>query len=97
LRKHGLSRRNDVHAWLRGVADRLSARSGVARGELELTEAEIESLLDIASVAAHESGARTNAPLTCYLLGLARGRSGAVLPELIASASPDASGEADGA
>jgi hypothetical protein len=39
-----------------------------------LSERDIEELLELARVAAHESGERTNAPLTAYLIGLARGR-----------------------
>ena len=32
-------------------------------------------------MAAHESGERTNAPLACYLVGLARGRTGGSLDD----------------
>jgi hypothetical protein len=39
--------------------------------ELLLTTEEIDLLLDGAGRAARESGARTNAPLYCYLLGRA--------------------------
>ena len=39
----------------------------------DLTPDEISLLLDLAGDAAHESGARTNAPLLCYLLGRAQG------------------------
>jgi len=85
-----------MHAWLRGVAERLSAVSGAPRGELELASADVEALLDLAGTAAHESGARTNAPLTCYLVGLARGLSGAPLRDLIHSAAADAPDEARG-
>jgi len=85
-----------VHAWLRSVADRLSASTGVDRDELELSPAEIEALLDLAGTAAHETGARTNAPLTCFLVGLARGRTGAPLAALIDSAAAGAPGEVGG-
>jgi hypothetical protein len=40
----------------------------------ELDDLDVERLLELARVAAHESGNRTNAPLVCYLVGLARGR-----------------------
>jgi Domain of unknown function (DUF6457) len=56
-----------VNEWLTRQADAL----GVA----QLTEAEAATLLEIARVAAHESGDRRNAPLLCYLLG--RAASGA--------------------
>jgi hypothetical protein len=65
-----------VHQWLEELATRLSAETGTPREELELTPAEIDALLRFAGDAAHGSGARTNAPLACYLLGVAAARSG---------------------
>jgi hypothetical protein len=62
-----------VHAWLAKQADALADATGTARDDLELTADEIATLLDVAKLAAHEGGARTNAPLLCYLLGRARG------------------------
>jgi hypothetical protein len=56
-----------VDPWLQ------SARDKVAPG-VELSAADVRTLLDLARVAAHDSGDRTNAPLLCYLLGLAVGR-----------------------
>ncbi len=44
---------------------------------------EVEALLELARIAAHESGERTNAPLVCYLVGLARGRYGRALDDLV--------------
>jgi hypothetical protein len=70
-----------MHDWLGKQADALAAASGTRREELELSPDEIETLLDVAAFAAHESGARTNAPLLCYLLGRARA-AGAGLDEL---------------
>jgi Domain of unknown function (DUF6457) len=69
-----------VNQWLAERADALAAAAGVPRDELELDGEQIELLLDLAGFAAHDSGARTNAPLLCYLLG--RARSGASLDEL---------------
>jgi hypothetical protein len=43
----------------------------VTRESLELDAATEATLLDVARVAAHESGARTNAPLVAYLIGRA--------------------------
>jgi hypothetical protein len=40
----------------------------------ELGEGDVETILDLARIAAHESGERTNAPLLAYLVGLARAR-----------------------
>jgi hypothetical protein len=78
-----------MNQWLAGRADALAKGAGVDRAELELSAQEIETLLDVAGFAAHESGARTNAPLLCYLLGVARtrGRSVAELAELVRSTS----------
>ncbi|HXH97798.1 MAG TPA: DUF6457 domain-containing protein [Gaiellaceae bacterium] len=62
-----------MHEWLARQADALSARAGAPREQLELSPEDVEALLDVAAYAAHESGARTNAPLLCYLLGVSRG------------------------
>ena len=59
--------------WLGAAADALAREAGVPRGQLELDADAVRTLLDVARVAAHESGARTNAPLVCYLLGLSAG------------------------
>jgi uncharacterized protein DUF6457 len=61
-----------VNEWLDTRADALAEGTGIDRAALELSPEEIDSLLDLAAHAAHESGARTNAPLLCYLLGRAR-------------------------
>jgi hypothetical protein len=61
-----------VNEWLVTRADALAEGTGIDRAALELSPEEIETLLDLAGHAAHESGARTNAPLLCYLLGRAR-------------------------
>ena len=66
-----------VDAWLRSARDAIAGSSGVPADELELTAEATRILLDLARVAAHDSGKRTNAPLLCYLIGLAAGRSGA--------------------
>jgi Domain of unknown function (DUF6457) len=62
-----------VNEWLSRRADALAAETGVPREQLELSPADIERLLDLAGVAAHSSGERTNAPLLCYLLGVTHG------------------------
>jgi hypothetical protein len=59
-----------------------------ALGADDLTPEEIALLLDLAGHAAHESGARTNAPLLCYLLGRSQGgRSLDDLAEIVRSTS----------
>ncbi len=62
-----------MNEWLSQRADALAAEAGVPRDVLELSPGEIERLLELAGFAAHSSGTRTNAPLLCYLVGLARG------------------------
>jgi uncharacterized protein DUF6457 len=61
-------------------------RQARAIGVDGLTEAEETTLLDLARIAAHTSGDRTNAPLLCYLLGRANGDL-AALAEIVRSTS----------
>lgn len=63
-----------MHEWLDGARDRMAAQAGVDPADLSLSDDEIEALLELARVAAHESGDRTNAPLACFLAGVAIGR-----------------------
>ena len=72
---------NGVDAWMARARDALAGESGLDLGELELSPEDERELLDLARIAAHESGARTNAPLLCYLVGVAR-RSGVELEQL---------------
>ncbi len=69
--------------WLREARDRLAEASGESPESFELSQAEIDDLLELARVAAHDSGERINAPLLCYLVGLARGHGGAELSALV--------------
>ena len=62
-----------MDAWLAEARDALADAAGVPRERLELTDGDISTLLDLARIAAHESGERTNAPLLCYLVGRAQG------------------------
>jgi uncharacterized protein DUF6457 len=54
-----------MDAWLRSAADSIGAG--------DLSDDDVRALLDIARIAAHESGDRTNAPLLCYLIGRFQG------------------------
>ena len=72
-----------MHEWLVRAVERLAAETGATTTELALTQAEIDELLELARVAAHESGERINAPLVSYLVGLARGRHGGDLETVI--------------
>jgi Domain of unknown function (DUF6457) len=62
-----------VDAWLTGARDALAAAARADPGRLELNEDDTGTLLDLARIAAHASGERTNAPLLCYLVGRAQG------------------------
>ena len=69
-----------MDAWLADARDALAAATGVPSERLDLSDDDVAVLLDLARIAAHESGERTNAPLLCYLIG--RARAGASLEEL---------------
>ena len=62
-----------MDGWLSQMRDALAAASGIDRATLELEDESAATLLDLARIAAHESGERTNAPLLCYLVGRAEG------------------------
>jgi len=62
-----------MDAWLADARDALAAAAEVPRDRLELPDEDASTLLDLARIAAHESGDRTNAPLLCYLVGRAQG------------------------
>jgi Domain of unknown function (DUF6457) len=74
-----------MDAWLRDVRDAVAQAAGVAPAELELSDEDAATLLDLARVAAHESGERTNAPLLCYLVG--RAQAGGVDLDRLADAA----------
>jgi hypothetical protein len=57
--------------WLMRARDALAETAGMPAAELALTHDSVVTLLDLAALAAHESGERTNAPLLCYLVGKA--------------------------
>jgi hypothetical protein len=66
--------------WLSDARDALAQASGVPAERLGLDDEAARELLELARIAAHESGERTNAPLLCYLVG--RAQDGASLDEL---------------
>ena len=65
-----------MDAWLSEARDALARAAGIQPGELELDDDAVQTLLDLARIAAHDSGERTNAPLLCYLVGRAQGGAG---------------------
>jgi Domain of unknown function (DUF6457) len=75
-----------VDEWLREARGRLVAAVGADASAYELSGEDIDELLELARIAAHESGERINAPLLCYLVGLAHGRRGGDLGELVDAA-----------
>ena len=60
-----------VDGWLTNARDALAAQAGIPTNELDLSDTDTKTLLDLARIAAHASGDRTNAPLLCYLVGRA--------------------------
>jgi hypothetical protein len=58
--------------WLTEARDAVARAAGVPPDELELDDEATRTLLDLARIAAHDSGERTNAPLLCYLVGRAQ-------------------------
>jgi Domain of unknown function (DUF6457) len=75
-----------VDDWLSAARDRVAAAAGEDPDTLDLSQAEIDELLELARIAAHESGERINAPLLCYLVGLVHARRGGELAELVDAA-----------
>ena len=65
-----------MDAWLADARDALAEAARVPRERLDLSDDDVAVLLDLARIAAHESGERTNAPLLCYLVGRAQGDRG---------------------
>ena len=72
-----------MHEWLEAASARLATECGANPATLRLTQADVDDILELARIAAHESGERVNAPLVSYLVGLARGRHGGELAELV--------------
>jgi hypothetical protein len=72
--------------WLSDARDRLAAAAGQDPAGLELSEEDVDELLELARIAAHESGERINAPLLCYLIGLVHARRGGELAHLVDAA-----------
>jgi hypothetical protein len=72
-----------MDAWLTEARDAVAAAAGMPASELVLSDEDAATLLDLARIAAHDSGERTNAPLLCYLVGRAQG--GASLEDLAAA------------
>jgi hypothetical protein len=72
-----------MDGWLEEARGKLADAVGEDLSAYGLTRADMDELLELARIAAHESGERTNAPLLCYLVGLAHGRHGGDLADLV--------------
>ena len=57
--------------WISELTSRLAGATGLNADALAVSEADAETLLRLAAVAAHETGDRTNAPILCHVLGRA--------------------------
>jgi hypothetical protein len=75
-----------VDEWLRQARDKLAAATGEDPSAYELSQDEADELLELARIAARDSGERINAPLLCYLVGVAQGRRGGELSALVDAA-----------
>jgi hypothetical protein len=58
--------------WLDDITDRIAAAHGLEAASVGLDPGDADTLLDLAGIAAHSTGERTNAPLLCHVLGRAR-------------------------
>lgn len=75
-----------MDGWLEEAREKLARAVGDDPSRYGLSQAEIDELLELARIAAHSSGERINAPLLCYLVGLAHGRHGGSLDTLVDAA-----------
>jgi hypothetical protein len=75
--------------WITEMTLQLGARTGLDPASLLVSADDAEVLLDLAGVAAHSSGERTNAPLLCFVLGRAVAQ-GASLDDLAATVRAEA-------
>jgi hypothetical protein len=57
--------------WIGAVTHQIATASNIDHTMLTIDDTTAERLLDLAGLAAHSSGARTNAPLLCHVLGRA--------------------------
>ena len=66
--------------WITEMTMQLARETKLDVGDLLVDEVAKDTLLDLAAVAAHTSGDRTNAPLLCHVIGRAVAR-GATLED----------------
>ena len=73
-----------MDAWLAEAQKAIAEAAGIPDDELTVEDEEAATILDLARIAAHVSGDRTNAPLLCFLVGRAVERGASL--ETIAAA-----------
>jgi hypothetical protein len=66
--------------WINEISTRLATATGIDATDLTVSATDKETLLELAGVAAHSTGDRTNAPILCHVIGRALAR-GATLDE----------------
>ena len=59
-------------AWLDDITTQIADAHGLDAASIGLVDGDAQTLLDLAGIAAHSTGERTNAPLLCHVLGRAR-------------------------
>jgi hypothetical protein len=79
-----------VDSWLTAARDAVAGAAQIDPASLDLSAADEATILDLARIAAHDSGERTNAPLLCYLVGQATA-SGASLDAVADAVRPSSS------
>ena len=70
-----------MDSWLISARGAVADAVGIDGASLDLSTADEATILELARIAAHDSGQRTNAPLLCYLVGQATA-GGASLDEV---------------
>lgn len=68
-------------SWMDEMSAEVASAANLEPSDLTLDDDTAEEILDLARIASHTSGERINAPLLCYVLGIAVGR-GARLDDL---------------
>ena len=82
-----------MNDWMHDVIDSLAERTGLDPASLAISPDDARTILDVARIAAHASGARTNAPLLCYALGFAAARGVPLVATAPVVRERDAGGE----
>lgn len=79
-----------MYEWLQATLARLSEGVDDDPALYSIEHLDIDRLLDLAGIAAHEGGHKTNAPILSYYIGLAHGRHPELdLGDLIGIATPE--------